>query len=70
MDGTYTIPKNFARMIAVGLYKDIGTHISSLKATSPTDYSRFVADYTARQASEPPAPVKRRYSRNRRASSR
>lgn len=59
----YRIPQVAARQIAVGVFRDIGAFI---KAADQADLKKFRDEYERRKAAPIPAPVKRRYSRNRR----
>jgi hypothetical protein len=64
----YRIPRDAARLIAIGLFREIGAYI---QAADREDYAKFKAEYLAEQeAAQAPAPVKRRHARNRPVKSR
>jgi len=61
----YEMPREVARQIAVGLYRQVGEFVIAAKQDNPGDYERFRTEYTAKQAAQSSIPAKRRYTRNR-----
>ena len=60
--GEYIISREQAKLLAVGMYRDIGTWVADAKRDNPIGYEQFKADYLV--ATEVP-PIKRRQSHKR-----
>jgi len=66
----YTISKDIAHAIAVGLYQKAGEFVAAAKRDNPADYEFFKTTYLEKQAAQASTPTKRRYTRKDRATSR
>lgn len=62
----YTISKEIAHTIAVGLYQRMGEYVAAAKQNNPVEYERFKAEYLAKLS----VPVKRRRTHKGRTASR
>ena len=57
----YKISQENARLIAVGIYRDIGERITILKQNNPDDYEKFKAAHLKKQAVQTSVPNKRHF---------